>query len=232
MVGDGPCGRPSIIKIMKRKQNCQPAALAEPLQRELAGQGGMGRMGIMGRMAPQLFRGVWKLNAGKGDGTRKQKLYRFKKFWSGIFKRWLWPKAALKSPQSKRSAKAERSQWREASEMRRFADACTRSQRMVMAARWHRGDSLTGTGLAAGGLPRRRYEAGANITITKRTQIKLRYKRLIMRTLIRNLRFSKSRKRTQTNPNLTKPDAWPQTTRGSVQVWRNFWICHLHPIQR
>ncbi len=40
-----------------------------------------------------------------------------------------------------------------------------------------------------------------NIFFAKRTQIKLRCKRLKMRTLINNLWFSKSPKRTQTNPN-------------------------------
>ncbi len=44
-------------------------------------------------------------------------------------------------------------------------------------------------------------DACANIKITKRTQIKLLHKRLIIRILIGNLRFLKSPKRTQTNPN-------------------------------
>ncbi len=69
-------------------------------------------------------------------------------------------KAALKTPQSKRFANAERSSRREASGKWRFTATFTRSRRVVMAARRHRGDRFTETARVGGALPGRRYGAG------------------------------------------------------------------------
>ncbi len=114
-------------------------------------------------------------------GFQPFRLYRFGKFCGRIFKRWWRPKAALKPPQSKRCATAERP-----------PRATHLERRIVIAARSYR---------VGGRRPRGRWNAGANIKITKRTQMNLPYKCLNMRALIRKLRFSKRAKRTQTNPN-------------------------------
>ncbi len=90
----------------------------------------------------------------EGEGTRKWKLYRFKKFCSRMFTPWWRPSAAIKSPHSRRCAKAGRPQQSEDIGTRRFTAACTRSGRVA------RGDSFAGTALVGGALPRRRYEAG------------------------------------------------------------------------
>ncbi len=138
--------------------------------------------------------------ADEDDGTRKRKICWFKKFCCRIFRPWLWPKAALKPPQSKRCAKAERPPRREAFGTRRFIAASTRSRRVGMAARRDCGDSFTGSALAAVGYRDAGGRPATRVIFAKRTQIKLGYKRLIMRILINKLLFSKSRKRTQIEP--------------------------------
>ncbi len=68
-------------------------------------------------------------------------------------------------------------------------------------ARWYRDTALPEAPTLAGLCRDAATRPATRVIFAKRTQIKLPYKCLKMRILTYNLRFSKSRKRTQTNPN-------------------------------